>query len=269
MTVQEKLNVIKTSLSDIKTSIINKGVTPVGDITTYSEAIDNISSGTPINNQELTVTENGTYTPDEGYTGFGEVQVNTIQLSPNLGVKVSDGTLLRVTTFTLPKEIHTIGEKGLRYAGYLNYDITKVDLSNIKVIKNGGMYSTFGSSTYITSVDLSSLITIHESALNSTFSGCKNLTTVNLSNLTEITGTGAMYSTFKNTKLTSLSFPKLAKIISLTSTTNIMNDMLSGVTGCTVHFPSNLSSTIGNLDACKKGFSGTKTTVLFDLPATA
>lgn len=96
MTVQEKLNVIKTSLSDIKISIINKCVTPVGNINTYSEAIDNISRGTPINNQELTVTENGTY---------------------------------------------TIGEDGLKCAGYLNYDITKVDLSNIKVIKNGGMYS--------------------------------------------------------------------------------------------------------------------------------
>lgn len=45
--------------------------------------------------------------------------------------------------------------------------------------------------------------------------------------------------------------------------------MLLGVTGCTVHSPSNLSSTIGNLDACKKGFSGTNTTVLFDLIANA
>lgn len=157
MSVQEKLNTVKTSLSDIKTAIIGKGVTPEGNITTYADAISTIKS-IGINNQNKIITENGTYTAEEGYTGFGEVKVNTIQLSPNMGVKVNSGILSRTTTFTLPKEIHTIGEKGLRYAGYLNYDVTKVDLSNIKVIKNGGMYNTFNSSTYVTSADLSGLM---------------------------------------------------------------------------------------------------------------
>lgn len=45
MSVQEKLNTVKTSLSDIKTAIIGKGVTPKGNITTYADAINNIQTG--------------------------------------------------------------------------------------------------------------------------------------------------------------------------------------------------------------------------------
>lgn len=77
MTIQEKLTTIKNSLSDIKTSIINKGITPTGNITTYSTAIDNIeTSVTTINNQDITITQNGTYTAGAGYTGLGTVTVN-------------------------------------------------------------------------------------------------------------------------------------------------------------------------------------------------
>ena len=44
--------------------------------------------------------------------------------------------------------------------------------------------------------------------------------------------------------------------------------MLRGVTGCTVHFPSNLEAVIGSWSDVTNGFGGTNTTVLFDLPAT-
>ena len=44
--------------------------------------------------------------------------------------------------------------------------------------------------------------------------------------------------------------------------------MLSGVTGCTVHFPSNLETVIGDWSSVTSGFGGTDTTVLFDLPST-
>ena len=44
--------------------------------------------------------------------------------------------------------------------------------------------------------------------------------------------------------------------------------MLQGVSGCTVHFPSNLQSVIGSWSDVTNGFGGTNTTVLFDLPST-
>lgn len=48
MTIASKLETINEALGDIKSSIVAKGVTPTGDITTYSTAIDSISTGDEI-----------------------------------------------------------------------------------------------------------------------------------------------------------------------------------------------------------------------------
>jgi hypothetical protein len=69
------------------------------------------------------------------------------------------------------------------------------------------------------------------------------------------------------TSLQTLSFPAL-KSTSFGSYTSQFNYMLRGVTGCTVHFPSNLQSVISSWNSVTTGFGGTNTTVLFDLPAT-
>lgn len=46
-----------------------------------AEAISKITIGEEINNQDKTITSNGTYTADEGYTGLGKVTVNVPQES--------------------------------------------------------------------------------------------------------------------------------------------------------------------------------------------
>ena len=100
------------------------------------------------------------------------------------------------------------------------------------------------------------------------FYGCTGLTSVDLSSLTTINGSYAMYYAFQScTGLTNISFPALTST-SFGSYTNQFNYMLRGVTGCTVHFPSNLQSVIGSWSDVTNGFGGTNTTVLFDLPAT-
>lgn len=66
--------------------------------------------GTTINNQDITVTENGTYTPDEGYTGLGTVEVQV----PN----PSTGTL-------------SIVENG-------SYDVTEYATAEVNVPTGGG-----------------------------------------------------------------------------------------------------------------------------------
>lgn len=45
--------------------------------------INSIQTGVPINNQDITIKENGTYTADEGYTGLGEVIVEVPPTPPN------------------------------------------------------------------------------------------------------------------------------------------------------------------------------------------
>jgi len=52
------------------------------------------------------------------------------------------------------------------------------------------------------------------------------------------------------------------------SSTSQFNKMLNGVTGCTVHFPMRIQSTIGSWSDVTAGFNGTNTTVLFDIVTT-
>lgn len=108
-------------------------------------------------------------------------------------------------------------------------------------------------------------------ALWQAFLNCTALATnINFNSLEEISGSQALQSAFSgctglNNK--SLSFPAL-KSTSFGSNTNQFNYMIRYVTGCTVHFPSNLQSVIGSWSDVTSGFGGTNTTVLFDLPAT-
>lgn len=50
--------------------------------------------------------------------------------------------------------------------------------------------------------------------------------------------------------------------------TTQFNDMLINADGCTVHFPSNVQAVIENWTDVQNRFSGTNTTILYDLPAT-
>ena len=72
--------------------------------------------GATINNQDITVTENGTYTPDEGYTGLGTVEVQV----PN----PSTGTL-------------SIVENG-------SYNVTEYATAEVNVPTGGGAATKLG-----------------------------------------------------------------------------------------------------------------------------
>ena len=153
---------------------------------------------------------------------------------------------------------------------FSNVKISSLDLSSlIQVTGYGAFSSAFSNCRLLTSVDMSSLTTLSGNySCQTMFSGCVNLTNVNLSSLTSMNSQNAMAYMFMNcTGLTSLSFPSLTPT-SFGSYTNQFSDMLKNVTGCTVHFPSNIQSTIGSWTDVTNGFSGTNTTVLFDLPAT-
>ena len=173
--------------------------------------------------------------------------------------------------------------------------LTSVSLSGITESKNNSLYSTFYNCTSLVSLDLSNLVTANASnSCKQLVYGCSSLTILNLDKLEELGSNAFQYGCYRCTSLTSMSFPKLRVLdnsamqyafygcTSLTtlsfpaltsqsfgSYTNQFNSMLGGVTGCTVHFPSNLSSVIGSWSSVTNGFGGTNTTVLFDLPATS
>lgn len=85
--IATKFEYLKETKNLIKQAIIDKGIT-VSDTDTFRSYADKISSitvGETINNQNKTITENGTYTADEGYTGLGEVVVNVaITIPPSI-----------------------------------------------------------------------------------------------------------------------------------------------------------------------------------------
>ena len=68
---------------------------------------------------------------------------------------------------------------------------------------------------------------------------------------------------FSGSGLTNLYFPAVT-----TSSTFSITRMLTGVSNCTVHFPSNLQTTISGTTGYPT-YNGTNTTIAFDLPATS
>lgn len=190
--------------------------------------------------------------------------------------------------------ITSIGTSGLIRAFVGCTGLTSIDLSSVTTIGTSGLTEAFVGCTGLTNANLSSVTVLNnERSLLYTFKDCINITNINVSALTEISGTQCMASAFSNTRptqvifsslitltgdgalsrcfenctsLQSLCFPALTSN-SFGSSTNQFRYMLDGVTGCVVHFPSNLESVIGNWQDITTGFGGTNTVVLFDLPA--
>lgn len=77
-TVAENLTIISDSLKDIKSAIISKGVTPSGDITTYGNAIRDISGGGNIK-----------YIPCIRRNGAGYIDTGVAGANSNLRIEIS------------------------------------------------------------------------------------------------------------------------------------------------------------------------------------
>lgn len=172
-------------------------------------------------------------------------------------------------------KVTSVGQASFQTAFLYASNLTgTADFSSLQSISFNGVFSQAFFSTGISAVDFSNLETITgNSVFTSAFGNCPNINSVNFNKLKTITGASAFGSCFSNcTSLTSLSFPSLTSTFNIPSSgttyTNQFNNMLNGVTGCTVHFPSNLQSVIGSWADVTAGFRGTNTTVLFDLPAT-
>lgn len=144
-----------------------------------------------------------------------------------------------ITSFSLPSNVTDVGKNALAYAFYSCPSLTSVDLSSLtKVSGEDAFYEAFYNCTALTSVEFSSLTTVSGyHALSNTFSRCNSLT--------------------------SLSFPALT-VSGLQYGSSQFDNMLYGVTGCTVHFPAAVKAKIEAMYEYPN-FGGTNTTVLFDL----
>ena len=167
------------------------------------------------------------------------------------------------------------GDKALYYAFSGCTGLTSLDLSSlITVSGSNGLAYAFQGCIGLTSIDLSSLTTVSdEYGLASVFKGCTALTSVNFSALTTLSGSAAFQGAFYGcTALTDIYFPALTTT-SFGSYTNQFTNMLGNTgntTTHTLHFPSNLQSTISGLTGAPN-FGGTAGRVVYawDLPATS
>lgn len=173
-----------------------------------------------------------------------------------------------LTSFSLPNLTSVGAIQSCHRMFYGCTALTTADLSSLVYITgaNGCSYM-FNDCTALASADLSSLQSIASYGCRGMFFGCTSLTSVSSFSALSDLSREACEEMFKNSGVTTLSFPAL-KSTSFGSRTDQFHDMLSGVTGCTVHFPSNLQAVIGSWADVTAGFGGTNTTILYDLPAT-
>lgn len=226
-------------------------------------------------------------------SGGGSAPAHYIEKTVDANGKLVNGSsIIDLTGVT------DIGDHALYYAYYNNNNLTgAVSFWDVTIISGQkACQNMCEGCTGITGVVFDKLVTIaSSSALQSAFVGCTGITNIDVSKIESMTGAYSFNSTFRNctgitsvvfdslktitgvqclvlafggcTHMTSLSFPALTST-SFGSNTNQFGNMLLGVTGCTVHFPSNLQSVIGSWTDVTNGFGGTNTTVSFDLPAT-
>lgn len=148
-----------------------------------------------------------------------------------------------------------------------NPDLTSISFPKLKKVLGwvNTAFNTNYNSGKLTTTEVPALEEIGQRPFQ--FYQYSPISTANFPSLTKISFQSLFRGFMSCPNLQSVSFPALTSQ-SFGTYTNQFNQMLQGVTGCTVHFPSNLESVIGSWSDVTSGFGGTNTTVLFDLPAT-
>ena len=220
------------------------------------------------------VGKNGLYYAFKYCTGLTSVDLSSLtKVSGSDGLNSAFYGCTGLTSVDLSALTMVSGNYGLSSAFYGCKALTSVDLSALTTVSgNSGLSTAFYNCIWLTSVDLSSLTSVGSYGLNNAFNSCQALTSVDLSSLTSVGSSGLNYAFNYCTGLTDIYFRALTTS-SFGSNTNQFNNMMSN-TGSrvthTLHFPSNLESTISGLTGYPL-FGGTSRKVVcaFDLPATS
>lgn len=149
--------------------------------------------------------------------------------------------------------------------------ITTASMPELKTISGNSACQSMFSMSRVSSVNLSKLETVSTNGLWSAFYDCDYLSSITFDSLKNIDAGYVFYKAFENSGIQSISFPALTST-SFGVYNNQFVSMLSGVTGCTIHFPTNLnpangSTVISSLNGYPD-FGGTNTIILYDLPQT-
>lgn len=212
------------------------------------------------------IDENGVLgIPQSGeFIGTGIVEVGEYALFHRFGDHVNyEIRQVGLSSVTFP-DLKKINTYGLGYFCTHSSDLETALFSELEEVGDNGLSRAFYNNANLKSVLLPKLKKLTgRSSLASICEDCKKLETVNLDNLEYLSDT-CLYTAFKNSKLTTLSFPSLKKE-NFEKDLNYFNYMLQNVNGCTVHFPLEIEDYIKDWTSVIAGFSGKNTTILFDL----
>ena len=180
----------------------------------------------------------------------------------------------RLSSFYAPHLETITAQYALDYA-YYNSGIQSVYLPELKEINGNGIFNyAFYNCKNIGTVYIPKLEYINGSgALAKAFAvptgSANSLSSVEFTSLKTLRGVGSLRYLFENrTNLQALYFPAL-RSDSFGSIKTQFDNMLAGIDGCTVHFPSNLQSILSTWASVQNGFSGTNTTISYDLDPTS
>lgn len=213
------------------------------------------------------------------YLGTREVtpsiytQLDSNEFSP---YQIDEGVLSRKSGSLTGNEfngITSIGSYGLSYAFARCTFTGALIFPSLTKIGAYGLENCFRNCTGITSVDLSSLTEIYSYGLSFAFQSCSNITSVTLSSLNHIASSGMSNTFWGCSKLENIYFNSLTSNSFSSSPSGQFSQMMSSTGSSvthTLHFPSNLQSTISDLSGYPT-FGGASGYVIcsFDLPATS
>lgn len=219
------------------------------------------------------------------YKGNTPVSINNLTVQTKYGATAGSllGDVDANGVLQMPSELTDLvftGVKniiayGMYYKFYQNTGIRSVSFPDLTTLSNNSaLYYCFRENSNLTTISFPELASITGSSVfGYAFYGCP-LTTITFPKLADVSGASCLrYSLQACRLLTSLSFPAL-KTTSFGSNTTQFNSMFNSNTAAdsgslTVHFPSNLQSTISGLTGYPNfGANSSRITLLYDLPAT-
>lgn len=229
--IADAITAAQGRVANCYTAISNKGGTlpATQNLANMPTAIGSIPTGSTINNQDITITQNGTYTADEGYTGLGTVTVNVNK--SKFGITIDDliGDLVsgKYTVKTTPIDVSFDGLTSFQKLNGSSSDGTWV------------MSYLFTNSQCIRSVTFPSLTAVSGAPYDCLSHFCfysKSVESVSFPVLTSLSSIRTFESAFEGCiKLSSVSFPVLA-------TSNSAEVFNRAFAGCirlkTISFPS-------------------------------
>lgn len=257
------------------TSILNfTGVTTLDEYIMYGAYNNNTNvSGSVDMSSITTILQGGISNCFIGCTGITSVDLSNLTTVSVNSLTNSFRDCSNLTSFNL-SSLATIAGELCAYQMFSNCtSLTTANLSSlVNITGSRGAEGMFSGCTGLTSVNLSGLKSITTSGCTNIFNGCTSLTSVTFTALDTMTSASCLANAFSGcTNLTSLSFPAL-KSTTFGTRNSAFSNIVGGVSGCTIHFPSNLDPESGSTVISRltgyPNFGGTNTVLAFDLPET-